>query len=185
MDKVDFATASMLNPPLFKNLKQETKKAGTGVKGGKKTLFSNMLEYLTPQAGELGPLMDIEPSEEALTELMDSVRSAGDDLIDRPFREEILRYKKAVRDFIHYVVENGYEIQKIRGNKKKVVLPDETKWKTTVYHQVRVIDQELEKWASILLSEQTTQLERVSKIDEIRGLLVDLTVTGMIRERDE
>jgi uncharacterized protein YaaR (DUF327 family) len=62
---------------------------------------------------------------------------------------------------------------------------DETEWRAKIYHQVRVIDLELEKWASKLLSEQTTQLERVSKIDEIKGLLVDLTITGVIRVRDE
>jgi uncharacterized protein YaaR (DUF327 family) len=174
------------NPPLYKSSRQETKKAGTdNDKKSKKALFSNLLETFAPQAGELGPLRDLAPSEEALTELMDAVRSAGDDLVDRPFHDEILKYKKAVRDFVHYIVENGYEVQKVMGIKKKVVILGEKEYKERTYHQIRVIDQELEMWAAKLLSEQTTKLERVSKIDEIRGLLVDLIVTGVIRERDE
>ena len=185
MDKVDYTTASLFNTPLNKSLKKETKKSETGFRSGKKTLFSSIFENYAQPAGELGPLRELEPSEEALTLLMDSVRSAGDDLIDRPFHEEILRYKKAVRDFIHYVVENGYELQKIQGIKKKIVLLDETTWRANIYQQIRVIDEELDRWASKLLSEQTTKLERVSKIDEIKGLLVDLTITGAIRERDE
>jgi len=144
-----------------------------------------MMESAAPGTGELGPIRELPPSEEALTELMDAVHNAGSDLIDRPFHDEILRYKRAVRDFIHYVVENGYETQAVQGLKKKTVSRGETKWKDVIYHQVRVIDQKLEELAAAILSGQTTQLTRVSKLDEIKGLLVDLTITGAIRERND
>ena len=184
MDKVDPSAASVLSASLLSGRKLETKKAKTKeeVERSRKFNFSEVLSNFAPAA--LGPLKDIAPSEEALTELMDAVHSAGSDLKDRPFPDEILRYKKAVRDFIHYVVENGYEIYKAQGIKKKVVIRGETKWKDVVYHQVRIIDQKLEELAAAILSGQTNQLERVSKLDEITGLLVDVTITGMIKERD-
>jgi len=116
---------------------------------------------------------------------MDAVHSAGSDLRDRPFPDEILRYKKAVRDFVNYVVENGYEKYDVEGIKKKVVIRGETKWTANVYHQVRVVDQKMEELAAAILSGQTTQLTRVSKLDEITGLLVDLTISGVIKERDD
>ena len=187
MDKVDFTGASLLGPSLRPGLKPEPRKArpkgeSSGAARARKTLFSDMLEK-TAKA-ELGPLRELEPSEEALTELMDAVHSAGSDLIDRPFHNEILKYKQAVRNFMHYVVENGYKLQMIPGLKKKTVVRGESRWKDVVYHQVQVIDKKLEELAAAILSGQSTQLARVSKLDEITGLLVDLTISGAIRKND-
>jgi len=183
MEKVDSSAASLLSSTLQSGVKTAVKKAKTKEEpqGSRKIKFAEMLENFAP----LGPLKNSAPSEEVLTELMDEVHSAGSDLKDRPFPGEILRYKKAVRDFIHYVVENGYELYKDQGLKKKVVIRGEAKWKDILYHQVRVIDQKLEELATAILSGHTDQLGRLAKLDEITGLLVDLTVSGVIRERDD
>jgi uncharacterized protein YaaR (DUF327 family) len=173
MDKVDFTASSLAGATLQRNAKQETRK--TKAKGGPRSFFSDMLESLAQQ-GELGPLREFAPSDEALTALEDAVHSAGDALRDRPFQKEILEYKRAVRNFVNYVVANAFEIEKSqtwRGGKQRF------------YSQIRVIDGKLEELAAAILSGQTSQLERVSKLDEIKGLLVDLTITGVIRERDE
>jgi len=184
MDKIDFTGASLVGTSLRPGLKPEPKKtrAKGESKGIYKTLFSDMLEKTA--ASELGPLRELTPSEEALTELMDDVHSAGSDLIERPFHDEILKYKKAVRDFMHYIVENGYELQTIPGMKKKTIVRGEARWSDVVYHQVQVVDRKLEELAAAILSGQTTQLTRVSKLDEITGLLVDLTISGAIRKND-
>ena len=195
MDKVDSSAASLLSTlqPSLKSgaevqgfpLSAKKTKAKGQLRSSRESLFSDFLANSAQTAGELGPLRELAPSEEALTELMDALHSAGSDLKDRPFTEEILRYKKAVRDFVHYVVENGYELQKVEGIKKKTVFRGEIKWKEAVYYQVRVIDQKLEELAAAILSGQTDQLERIAKLDEITGLLVDLTISGVIKERDE
>ena len=184
MDKVDFSLTSLLNHP--DGLKQQAKRTrpADGPSGNRKTRFSEVMTKALNSASELGPIREYEPSEEALTELMDAVHNAGSDLLDRPFHDEILKYKKAVRNFIHYVVENGYEVHKVHGIKKKVVLGDEVKWKENVYNQVRVIDKKLEELAAAILSGQASQIESVYKIYEIKGLLVDLTIAGAIKERD-
>ena len=180
MDKIDFAAASIINPPIQAGQKPLTKKAGSrdGLKESRRTFFDRLLEEAAPEAGELGPLREMPPSEEALTELMDAVHSAGSDLIDRPFTDEILRYKKAVRNFIHYIVKNTYEVEKTEVRRRG---------KTIVNVQIQVIDGKLEEFAAAILSGQTRQLDRVAKLDEIKGLLVDLNLifTGIIRERDE
>ena len=188
MDKVDPSAASLLSL-IQPNIKQggDTRKARS--KGEprslRETLFSDFLPNSTQASGEIGPPRELEPSEEALTELMDALHSAGSDLKDRPFAAEILKYKKAVRDFVNYVVENGYETERIQGVNKKTIFRGEVKWKEVVYHQVRVIDQKLDELAAAILSGQTSQLERVAKLDEITGLLVDLTISGVIKERDD
>ena len=172
MDKIDLAATSLLAPALQRNLKQETKKAN--VKGGPRAFFSDFLESFTPQ-GELGPLKEFAHSDEAQTALMDAVHSAGNELRDRPFQKEILEYKRAVRNFINYVVENAFEIEKSQTRRLG---------KQKIYSQIRVIDRKLEELAAAILSGQTSQLETVSRLDEIKGLLVDLTITGAIK-RDE
>ena len=187
MDKVDFTGASFVGASLRSGVKTESKK--TRVKGGGlargvyKSLFSDVLEKSA--ASEMGPLREFAPSEEALTELMDAVHSTGSDLIDRPFHDEILRYKRAVRDFIHYVVENGYEKRDIQGISRKVMTRDGPDWARKPYVQIQVVDRKLEELAAAILSGQTTQMMRVSKLDEITGLLVDLTITGAIRINNE
>ena len=180
MDKIDFAAASIINPSIQAGQKPGTKKAGSrdGLKESRKTFFDRLLEEAAPEAGELGPIREMPPSEEALTELMDAVHSAGSDLIDRPFADEILRYKKAVRNFAHYVVQNTYAVKKTEVRRFE---------RTKIHVQVQVIDGKLEELAAAILSGQTRQLDRIAKLDEIKGLLVDLnlTFTGVIRERDE
>ena len=187
MDKVDFTNSSLVNPFVPNSMRPGAKKTEAKDAPGKsrKTLFSKILLDASPPSEGLGPLRELAPSEEALTELMDAVHSAGSDLLDRPFPDEIMRYKKAVRNFVNYVVENSYEVQTFQGPKIKVVARGETGWKQTTYHNINVIDQKLEELAAAILSGQTSQLERVSKVDEIKGLLVDLTITGVIRVEHE
>ena len=175
MDKVDFSITSMFNHP--EGLKQQAKKTGSGdkPKGSHKIGFTEIMKGALDSSAELGQLREYAASEEALTELMDAVHSAGSDLLDRPFHDEILKYKRAVRDFIHYVVENSYEIEKSQSRRRG---------KVKIHVQIQVIDGKLEELAAAILSGQASQLQRVSKIDEIRGLLVDLTVAGTIRGSD-
>jgi uncharacterized protein YaaR (DUF327 family) len=174
MDKVDFSLTSLINPALQQ--KTGAKKPESSPKTRRKTFFSDMLESSVRESGGLGPIMRLPPSEEALTELMDAVHSAGSDLIDRPFHDEILQYKKAVRNFVNYVLENTFAIERTQTRRRG---------KLKIHVQIQVIDRKLEELAAAILSGQTQQLERVSKLDEIKGLLVDLTITGAIKERDD
>jgi len=187
MDKIDSSAISSLFPSFQPGLKAETKKTKTKdeLRGTKKTFFSEIMGDFLPGTEELGPIKILAPSENAVAELMDAVHSAGSELKERPFPEEIIRFKRAVRNFVHYVVENSYEVEKVQGMKKKTVVRGETRWLPTRHHQVKVIDQKLEELAAWILSKQTSQLEMVSKLDEITGLLVDLTISGVIRERNE
>ena len=163
-----------MNPALQQ--RDQAKKAESGLKTKRKTFFSDMLESSVRESGELGPIMKLPPSEEALTELMDAVHSAGSDLIDRPFHDEILQYKRAVRNFVNYILENSFAIERIQTRRRG---------KPKIHIQIQVIDRKLEELAAAILSGQTQQLQRVSKLDEIKGLLVDLTITGVIKERDD
>jgi uncharacterized protein YaaR (DUF327 family) len=156
-----------MNPSAYSQVKGEAKKT-RGVRRSGKTAFSEVFETIRGKtADELGPLQNLPVSEETVNLLMDEVRSAGDALKDRPLPDEILHYKQAVRNFIHYVVENSYAINTSTTmlRKKKNLKPNVT---------IQVIDKKLEDMAAMLLTSQMSQLKLAAGLEEINGLLVDL-----------
>jgi uncharacterized protein YaaR (DUF327 family) len=180
MSKVDGTDPSLyMNPGAFGQVKEEKK--SKGIRRGGKTEFSTIFNDLRGKtADEIGPLRNLPASDESVNILMDEVRDAGDRLKTRPFGEEIMRYKQAVRNFINYVVQNCYSKEEEEGilNKFKPSFkgrrgtPEATERKH--YVKIQVIDKKLEDLAAMLLSSQSPQMELISRLEEIKGLLVDL-----------
>ncbi|MDR0623830.1 MAG: YaaR family protein [Treponema sp.] len=168
-----------LNPAGHAPVRTETKKnRARGVRDSRKAAFSTLLD--AEKSAELGPLPDLPVSEETVNQLMDDVRSAGDELRNRPFADEILRYKRAVRNFMHYVVEHGYQVRESEGI-PKFLKPNYRGLRGTpesrerkAYVQVQVIDKKLEDMAAVILNSQISQLELAARLEEITGLLIDL-----------
>ena len=164
MDKVDSSrdynnlqnNASFLNPQAM----AEARKASQNKKA-KGVNFAKVMEKSILEMDELGPLKDIKPSEEALQELIDNVRSTGDDLKHRPVAGEFLRYKQAVRDFLNYVVKNGYECDTVFGKKIKVTASDgKTEWKGPfVKVKINIIDEKLNQLAEEILVKHIKELD--------------------------
>jgi uncharacterized protein YaaR (DUF327 family) len=172
----------LLNPATLNTAKAEAKKAqNKPITSGRKARFSTLLENVRAEtAAELGPLVDLPVSEETVNQLMEEVRSAGGNLRDRPFPDEIIRYKRAVRNFMHYVVENGYTVETEAGipNYLKPGFKgprgtDESR-KQRKYIKIQVVDKKLEDMAALILGSQMSQIELASRLEEITGLLVDL-----------
>jgi len=180
MSKIDGTDPSLyMNPGAFGQVKDEKK--SKGVRHGGKTEFSTLFNDLRGKtADQIGPLKDLPASDESVNILMDEVRDAGDRLKSRPFGEEIMRYKQAVRNFINYVVQNCYSkeyeegiLNKFKpGFKGRRSTPEATE--RNHYVKIQVIDKKLEDLAAMLLSSQAPQMELISRLEEIKGLLVDL-----------
>ncbi|GHV95018.1 hypothetical protein AGMMS50293_13380 [Spirochaetia bacterium] len=169
-----------MNPSAYSQVKSDNKKTKETRRPGK-TDFSTLFEDIRGKtAGELGPLRELPVSEETVNFLMDEVRSAGDTLRDHPFPDEIMRYKQAVRNFMHYVVENSYALEQEAGIPKSLKAgykgplwtPEAREQKR--YTKIQVIDKKLEDLAAMLLASQMPQLALASRLEEISGLLVDL-----------
>jgi uncharacterized protein YaaR (DUF327 family) len=184
MAKIDSPDVSSfyMNPSAYSQVKEEAKKTrGRSVRRGGETDFSKVFESVRGKtADDLGPLQNLPVSEETVNFLMDEVRSAGDILKERPLPGEILRYKQAVRNFMHYVVKNNYVLEHETG------LPNyakpgyrgsrgtEESRNAREYIKIRVIDKKLEDMAAMLLTSQMNQLKLAASLEEINGLLVDL-----------
>ncbi|MDR3337880.1 MAG: DUF327 family protein [Treponema sp.] len=181
MAKVDFPDTNFIfNPASYANIQAEAGKTKerAAVRENRKPKFSKILEN-AEAAGTEEP-ENIPASEEALQGLLDEVHSSGDDLKRRPFPEEIKRYKQAVRNFIHYVVENGYTVEDqtgipnfLRPGYKGQRGTEEAKARKK-HTLVKVVDQKLERLAAGIMAGQLNQLQLLTRIDEIAGLLVNL-----------
>jgi len=180
MAKVEGSDTSFyMNPSAYSQVKDENK--SKGVRRGERTDFYRMFDNLRSMtADELGPLADLPVSDDTVNALMDEVRNTGDILKSRPFPEDIMHYKQAVRNFINYVVKNNYALDHEEG------IPNFMKpgfrgrrgtpkaMEGTEYTKIQVIDRKLDDLAAMLLSSQIRQMELISRLEEIRGLLVDL-----------
>jgi uncharacterized protein YaaR (DUF327 family) len=131
--------------------------------GVKKAAFKELLEDAR-ESSEAS--LSLVPGENSLQQLLDEVHSAGDDLKKRQLPVNITRYRQAVRNFLHYVVENGYSVETQTGRM--------TRAGRKQYTLVQVVDRKLEELAAVILSGQAAQIGILARIDEINGLLVDI-----------
>lgn len=152
------AGAGFLKPPKPKDEK----------KAGKAGLFTRMFsaaekEEIDAASGEGWLAGDANLS---LDRLLDGVTELGDELKKNASIDTIKAYKQAVRQFMSKVVRDSYETEETvtgMGFKKR-----------KKYTMIRVIDGKLEQLAMGILQHQHDQLEILRRLDEIRGLLVDL-----------
>ncbi|GHV88051.1 hypothetical protein AGMMS50267_04110 [Spirochaetia bacterium] len=170
MAVIDFPDGKtpFLNPAAYTNIQAETKKAKdrASVRETRGPKFSKVLDSTVTREALTKAPESFPPSEEALQGLLDDVHSSGDALRGRPFPDEIIRYKQAVRNFLNYVVENGYTVEEQTSGGNIL--------KRKKYTLVQVVDRKLEQLAAGIMAGQTSQLDLLSRIEEIAGLLVNL-----------
>jgi uncharacterized protein YaaR (DUF327 family) len=159
MDRIESLDGSYLSGRSRRKKEKSTKKLkGRG--------FASVVEQ---SAEEQSPMFDVEAHGEhgeSLEELLDEVHQRGDMLAESQSLENIKRYRQAVSAFLSFVVSNmlTVEEQTSGGN----IL------RRKRFTQVKIIDDKLESLVQAVLRNQGKQLDVLEKINEIRGLLIDL-----------
>jgi uncharacterized protein len=151
-------------PSYVPRRKEDEKKAGKG-KGLFKTVLGKAIDE-TREGRGAGSIGSADFSDAALEDLLDDVHESGDALKGNPSVDLVQAYKKAVRDFVHYVVERSYAVEQKTSGRSIL--------KRNAYFRVSVIDEALEKLAAEILRNQRDNLEILRRVDEINGMLVDL-----------
>lgn len=105
--------------------------------------------------------------EEYLEKLQDDVHHAGDALSDAVSSENILLYKNAIKNFVNYVLNRAYRIE-------NVVTSSLNPARKKAWTIVKVINKKLDTLVSDLMFNQLKKMEILQRIDEIKGLIVDL-----------
>lgn len=149
-------------PSYVPRRREEEKKVGKG-----KGLFRSVLGKAVEEAkaGEAG-LGTEGFSQASLETLLDEVHESGDRLKENPSVDLVQAYKKAVRDFVHHVVERSFAVERKTSGRNVL--------KRNAYFRVSVIDESLEKLAAEILRNQRDNLDILRRVDEINGMLVDL-----------
>jgi uncharacterized protein YaaR (DUF327 family) len=165
MAGVDFPEGiTPYGPSYVPRRKEDEKKAGKG-----KGLFRTALGKAVDEArgGDASRSLDSAGfSQAGLEELLDEVHEAGDALKEKATVDLVQAYKKAVRDFVHFVIERSFSVEQKTSGRNIL--------KRNVYFRVSVIDDALEKLAAEILRNQRDNLEILRRVDEINGMLVDL-----------
>ena len=145
------------------------KKAGAQQRAG---IFSAMLKK-NEEANELASAglpseiagMSVE---DAVVFLKDRVTTAGDKLIDSMTEDAFAEYRRAVSQFMKYVVKYSFEIEQLAGRRNRRTN------KERIFVQVRIIDEKLNNLAAEILANQADKFLLLKRVEEIRGLLVDV-----------
>jgi uncharacterized protein YaaR (DUF327 family) len=134
-----------------------------------KSVFRSLLksaEEVQSDGFHAASVADVPYSREDLEGLLDDVHALGEDLKRDPNPDAVVAYKLAVRNFVHYVVENAFKLEEKTSGMNIL--------KRKKYVALTVIDGKLERLAAEILSSQRNQLEILRRVDEIYGILVDL-----------
>lgn len=145
----------------------------------KKSAFSSMVEKSQEMdslasAGLPVELAGMEP-EEAVNFLKDAVDIAADKLSEDMNAENFAGFRKSVSQFLKYIERNNFEVTKKKRfgtSHKKSVFFEESRPRDP-YFQVHVVDTKLNELAAMVLQNHTDKLRMMSKVDEIKGLIVD------------
>lgn len=152
--------------------KKDSDKSKTGKTA--KTAFRSVLDKVSDEKNQasaiLGPglLPELDGSE-TVEGLLDDVHETGEALKRDPVFGPMNGYKNAVRRFLRYVLDNSLVMEETLGIRNPRTMQQKK------YVIIRVVDEKLESLAAHVLKNQVDQLDILRRIDEIHGLLVDLT----------
>lgn len=152
---------------------QSARRAEKG-KAVKKPLFSSLVnksqeENVLASQG-LPPEIAGLSQEDALVYLKDQLDMAGDALSRNSTAQEFDKYKKAVSQFVKFMVKNNFKVDapprfvRTKAGKKMEKM-----------ELVQVIDKKLEQLNYEIWYNHLDKLKLLEKIHEINGLVVDLT----------
>jgi len=104
--------------------------------------------------------------EARLVEMKAAIDEQGRRLSDRVDVKEFEKYRRLIRDFLDEIVSNGYTFSKedayaSRGRHRYIAT-------------VKIIDEKLDELGKEVMKEQADKIEILHRIDDIRGLLLDV-----------
>jgi uncharacterized protein YaaR (DUF327 family) len=102
----------------------------------------------------------------ALDQILDELNSQGEKLAAAQNFDELEKYKALVKEFFQKVTSGLAKLHFTDGG---------TQGKAAKVHVIlQKVDMQLDALAKDVLSKQTTQMRILEKLDQIRGLLLDL-----------
>lgn len=102
----------------------------------------------------------------ALSHMMEEITRQGDKLAKHRDIKDMKRYRALIKDFMNEIVNRSHAFARENFLDRK--------GRHRVYGIIRLIDQNLDELAQELVKDEQDNLAILSKIGEIRGLLLDI-----------
>ena len=102
----------------------------------------------------------------ALTQMMEEITRQGDKLAKHRDIKDMKRYRALIKDFMNEIVNRSHAFSRENFLDRK--------GRHRVYGIIRLIDENLDALAQELVKDEQDNLAILSKIGEIRGLLLDI-----------
>ncbi|MBA7577168.1 hypothetical protein ES708_19014 [subsurface metagenome] len=103
-----------------------------------------------------------------LEDHLDRVHEQGERLKYLPTVENVQKYRKAVSSFLKYAFARMFSVEKNISGVNIL--------KRKYFTRVKVIDRKIERLVADILQNQAAQLDLIARVDEINGLLIDLSI---------
>ena len=104
---------------------------------------------------------------EKLNNLMGQIDERGKKLADHMDIRDMKKYRGLVKDFINEVVNRSHSF-----NRENFL---DRRGRHRVYGMIKLVDKNLDDLAQELVSEEKDHLSILGRVDEIRGLLLDIS----------
>lgn len=101
-----------------------------------------------------------------LTALMEEITMQGDKLAKKRDVRDMKRYRGLIKEFMNEIVNRSHSFSRENFLDRK--------GRHRVYGIIRLVDENLDELAKELMKEEKDHLAILSKIGEIRGLLLDI-----------
>lgn len=101
-----------------------------------------------------------------LNTLMEEITMQGDKLAKKRDIRDMKKYRGLVKDFLNEIVSRSHEFSRENFLDRK--------GRHRVYGIIRLVDENLDELAKELMKDEQDHLAILSKIGEIRGLLLDI-----------
>ena len=102
----------------------------------------------------------------ALSQMMEEITRQGEKLAKHRDIKDMRRYRALVKDFLNEIVNRSHAFSRENFLDRK--------GRHRVYGIIRLVDQNLDELAQELVKDEQDHLAILSKIGEIRGLLLDI-----------
>lgn len=113
-------------------------------------------------------LMEIEQEHirEQLKILYDKIEAQSEKLQDKLFIEDLVQYKKLVKEFLDITVNNSHVFYKENSLDRR--------GRHRVYSLVKKVDNELDELTKDFLNIENNRIRILRRLDDIKGLLLDI-----------
>ena len=103
---------------------------------------------------------------ERLNLMMEEMVMQGDKIVKRMDVRDMRRYRTLIKDFMNEIVNRSHKFSRENFLDRR--------GRHRVYGIIRLVDEKLDELAQALVSEECDKIAILAKVDEIRGLLLDI-----------